>query len=443
MAGDDVTMGATTEGLKEAMAELDRLVNWERRDRTADMGRTLEPAQDLLRRLGSPETGPRFVHVAGTKGKGSVSAIVAAALSAAGVRCGCYASPHVERVTERVRIDGVEVDEAALSRGLQAALGAREQAIAEGTPAQASTWFDLFTAAALRVFSEAGCEWVVLECGLGGRLDSTNAVDGDVCVLTNVDLEHTAVLGDTLRAIATEKAEILPAGGVLVLGLPEDEGEVCAVVREVVARKGGRARFLEELPESFDERNVATARAALHEVAALGGPPLAASFSQDVLQAGRLKARCERFQLGEREVILDGGHVASSISGLLEQLDREGGPSSPREAVLALGREKDAEAVLKALRGHVDRLHCTTSMEGPLATGEDLARLGRELGIDARDAGSPSEALEAALGGGALRVLVLGSFYLAGELRPLLVQRAEASASCSPSSQTSSSPTPS
>ena len=82
-------------------------------------------------------------------------------------------------------------------------------------------------------------------------------------------------------------------------------------------------------------------------------------------------------------------------------------------------------------------------MEGPLATGEDLARLGRELGIDARDAGSPSEALEAALGGGALRVLVLGSFYLAGELRPLLVQRVEASDSCSPSSQTSSSPTPS
>ena len=82
-------------------------------------------------------------------------------------------------------------------------------------------------------------------------------------------------------------------------------------------------------------------------------------------------------------------------------------------------------------------------MEGPLATGEDLARLGRELGIDARDAGSPSEALEAALGGGALRVLVLGSFYLAGELRPLLVERAEANDSCSPSSQTSSSPTPS
>jgi dihydrofolate synthase/folylpolyglutamate synthase len=443
MAGEGVTMGATTERLIEVMGELDRLVNWERRDRTADMGRTLEPVQDLLRRLGDPHRGPRFVHVAGTKGKGSVSAIVAAALSAEGIRCGCYASPHVERVTERVCVDGVEVDEAALSAGLEAALSAREQAIVEKTPAQGATWFDLFTAAALRVFSEAACEWVVLECGLGGRLDSTNAVDGDVCVLTNVDLEHTSVLGDTLRAIALEKSEITPAEGVLVVGLPEDDGEVSAVVREVVARKGGRARFLEELPESFDACNEATARAALREVAQLGGPPLAASFGQEVLKAARLKARCERFRLGEREVILDGGHVASSISGLLEQLDGGEGASSPCEAVLALGREKDAEAVLKALRGHVDRLHCTTSMEGPLAAGEDLAVLGRELGIDARDAGSPGEALEAALGGGALRVLVLGSFYLAGELRPLLVERAEASDSCSPSSQTSSSPTPS
>jgi len=443
MAGEGTTMGASTEALKEAMAALDRLVNWERRDRTADMGRTLDPVQDLLGRLEDPHHGPRFVHVAGTKGKGSVSAIVAAALSAAGVRSGCYASPHVERVTERVRVDGVEVDEATLSAGIEAALGAREQAIAEGTPAEAATWFDLFTAAALKVFSGAGCEWVVLECGLGGRLDSTNAVDGDVCVLTNVDLEHTSVLGDTLSAIATEKAEILPEGGALVLGIPEDEGEVSAVVREVVARKGGRARFLEELPESFDARNEMTARAALQEVAAIGGPPQAANFKRDVLQAARLTARSERFQLGEQEVVLDGGHVASSVSGLLEQLDREGAASQPCEAVLALGREKDAEAVLKALAGHVDRLHCTTSMEGPLATGEDLARQGRELGIDARDAGSPSEALEAALAGGARRVLALGSFYLAGELRPLLVQRAGASDSCSPSSQTSSSPTPS
>jgi len=443
MAGEDMTMGATSKRLIDVMGELDHLVNWERRDRTADMGRTLEPVQDLLMRLGDPHHGPRFVHVAGTKGKGSVCAIVAAALSASGVRCGCYASPHVERVTERVRVDGAEVDEDVLAVAIKQALNAREAAISDGTAAGASTWFDLFTAAALLVFSDSACEWVVLECGLGGRLDSTNVVDGEVCALTNVDLEHTSVLGDTLTAIANEKAEILPSGGVLVLGATEDDGELSDVVREVAARKGGRWRFLEELPETFEERNAATARAVLLEVAECGGPVDAANFDVSTLRAARLPARGERFSLGGSDVILDAGHVASSIQGLLAELERGEGAPLTCEAVLALGREKDAEAVLKALRGHVDRIHCTTSMEGPLATGEHLAELGRELGIDARDAGSPSEALEAALGGGAARVLVLGSFYLAGELRPLLVARAEASDPCSPSSQTSSSPTPS
>ena len=443
MAGTDTSRGATCGRLQDALEELDRLVNWERRDRTADTGRTLGPVEDLLARLGDPHRSLRVVHVAGTKGKGSVASIVAAALSAAGVRCGCYASPHVERVTERVRLDGAEVAEEDLADALERALSQRTRAIAEGTAAVDATWFDLFTAAALLLFNEAGCEWVVLECGLGGRLDSTNAVDGEVCVLTNVDLEHTSVLGGTLRAIASEKAAILPTGGVLVVGSIEEESELCLVARETAAERDGRVRFLTEQPPTFALRNEAIARAALEEVTSCGGPAGAALFGADVLRAARLPARAELFRLENKDVVLDGAHVASSVAGLLRELLDEGVGSGRCEAVFALGREKDATAVLKALRGHVDRLHCTTSKEGPLATGEDLARLGREIGIDARDAGTPREALEAALGGDAAWVLVLGSFYLAGEIRPLLMERAEAGGTCSPSSQTSSSPTPS
>ena len=129
MAGIDTSMRTTSARLIDVLEELDRLVNWERRDRTADMGRTLEPVRDLLTRLGNPHLAPRVVHVAGTKGKGSVAAIVAAALSAAGVRCGCYASPHVERVTERVRVGAEEVEEEVLAHALELALSHREQAI--------------------------------------------------------------------------------------------------------------------------------------------------------------------------------------------------------------------------------------------------------------------------------------------------------------------------
>ena len=128
MGSSDLTMGARAARLIEAMEAMDRLVNWERRDRTADMGRTLEPVRDLLARLGEPHKVARVVHVAGTKGKGSVAALIAAGLSAAGARCGCYASPHVERVTERVRVDGEEVGEEALAEALERALLAREDA---------------------------------------------------------------------------------------------------------------------------------------------------------------------------------------------------------------------------------------------------------------------------------------------------------------------------
>jgi len=447
-AGDNPDMTGTRRSQERAamrlegvMDELDRLVNWERRDRTADMGRTLEPVRDLLARLGEPHKVARVVHVAGTKGKGSVAALIAAGLSAAGARCGCYASPHVERVTERVRVDGEEVGEEALAEALERALLAREDAQREDTAASSATWFDLFTAAAFQLFADAGCEWVVLECGLGGRLDSTNAADGDVCVLTNVDLEHTAVLGDTVRAIAKEKAAILPEGGVLIVGSVEEESELSRVARELAAERDARVRFMDERGGTFAEQNERVARAALEEVVACGGLRAAPRLGADVISAARLPARAERFTVGARPVVLDGGHVGSSVRGLLEELSQEEAFSGPCEAVLALGREKDAAAVLKALRGQVDRVHCTTSNGGPLATGEELAQLGRELGIDAKDAGSSREALEAALDGDASWILVLGSFYLAGELRPLLLELNDDT--CSPSSLTSSSPTPS
>ena len=214
------------------------------------------------------------------------------------------------------------------------------------------------------------------------------------------------------------------------------------VAKATAAAQEGSVRFVEERAGStFKEHNVRVARAALEEVEARGGPAASALLDQAVISSASLPARAERFAIGGRAVVLEGAHVASSVTGLLDELAREEPFGSPCAVVLALGREKDARAVLKALRGHADRVHCTTSHGGPLATGEELAQLGRELGIDARDAGSAREALQAALSGDSSWVLVLGSFYLAGELRPLLLELDQDK--CSPSSQTSCSPTPS
>src|SRR4051812_14556517 len=137
--------------LAAALARLDVLVDWERRDRQG-MRQGLDPAIDLLARLGDPHTRFRAVHVTGTKGKGSTSSMIGAGLTRAGIKTGLYTSPHVDRVTERVRIDGIEVDDDVLGDALERVLVAREAAIAAGTPADESTWFDVLTSAAFLVF---------------------------------------------------------------------------------------------------------------------------------------------------------------------------------------------------------------------------------------------------------------------------------------------------
>ena len=208
--------------LAEAMARLDALTDWERRPRrTMRVG--LAPMLDLAARLGDPHRAFRSIHVAGTKGKGSVSALIEAALARAGLAVGRYGSPHVERVNERVSVGGRDVDDRTLARGLARALDAYEAARGERTAAAEATWFDLLTAAAFVIFREAGVEWAVVEVGLGGRLDSTNIVTGEIAVVTNIGLEHTEILGGTRGAIAGEKVGILKPGAVLVTTLDRDD----------------------------------------------------------------------------------------------------------------------------------------------------------------------------------------------------------------------------
>ncbi len=142
---------AENHDLARAMARLDALTDWERRPRNT-MRVGLEPMQDLAARLGDPQKSFRAIHVAGTKGKGSVSALIEAALAHAGLRVGRYASPHVERITERVSVQGHDVDEPTLARALNRALDAYEAARKAGTPAANATWFDLLTAAAFLIF---------------------------------------------------------------------------------------------------------------------------------------------------------------------------------------------------------------------------------------------------------------------------------------------------
>ena len=194
--------------LARASSRLDALVDWEHRSRAA-MRVDLEPVRDLLARLGDPHRRLRVVHVTGSKGKGSVCALIEAGLVHAGLRAGRYASPHLEHLNERVSLLGQPIADAALADALFTTLDALAAARNAGTRGGAATWFDAMTAAALLAFAEAGLEWAVVEVGLGGRLDSTNIVLPELAIITNIGLEHCDVLGATREAIAAEKAGIV------------------------------------------------------------------------------------------------------------------------------------------------------------------------------------------------------------------------------------------
>lgn len=200
----------------------------------------LDRIRELLERLGRPQDRLKFVHVAGTNGKGSTCAYLASILSAAGHRTGMFTSPYIERFEERIRVDGVMISPDEL-RDVTLAVREHAEAMAEET-GDHPTEFELMTAVALEHFARCGCDIVVLEVGLGGRLDSTNVIDApEACVIARIGLDHTALLGSTLAAIAGEKAGIIKEGSAVV-SWPQ-EPEAMAVIEHAAAEHGCELRM--------------------------------------------------------------------------------------------------------------------------------------------------------------------------------------------------------
>ena len=199
----------------------------------------LERIRELLDRLGRPQDRLKFVHVAGTNGKGSICAYLASILQAAGYRTGMFTSPYIERFEERIRVDGAMIGLDDL-RDVTLTVREHAEAMARET-GDHPTEFELMTAVALEHFARSGCDIVVLEVGLGGRLDSTNVIDApEVCVIARIGLDHTALLGNTLAAIAGEKAGIVKDGSPVV-SWPQ-EPEAMAVIERAAVEHGCELR---------------------------------------------------------------------------------------------------------------------------------------------------------------------------------------------------------
>lgn len=430
--------------LAKVLGKLNDLVDWERRDRSITAPRfDLGPTLDLLFRLDNPQRNFKSVHVTGTKGKGSVCALIEAALHQAGINVARFSSPHVERITERITFGGKDVGEAELADFLKRVWTAREQAVLDKSPAMHSTWFDVLTAAAFLAYSEFGVEWAIVEVGIGGRLDSTNTINAAIAVVTNVELEHTQLLGRTRAAIAREKAGILKAGATLVTGVPP-ESEAGRVLSEIAGRLGAPTIAIETgAAMSLRDCNAALAKGVLDCLGAQGvrtrdekrqpGDPVGSwLLTEAAIAAAQLPGRMERLAIARggflsdpqrTTIILDGAHVPFNLRAVLRDIENAGKPHAPCIVVISLGRDKDAAEMLSALRGFADYVVFTANTSGPPQHDPSLMRgIAGKLGIRGEIIDEPRQAFRRGvdLTRHAGWLLITGSLYLVGTIRPLV-----------------------
>lgn len=397
----------------------------------------LEKTRGLLSALGDPQKSFPAVLVAGTNGKGSTSALLAAMAEAAGFRTGLYTSPHLETVEERIRIDGKAIEPGRLGALLEWIVGEAERV--QGTP---PTYFEALTVAAFLGFSESEVDLAVLEVGMGGRLDATNLSEPVLSVITPIGFDHQEFLGNTLAAIAREKAGILRPGRPALAWI--EDVEPATAVRESAALVGARLAFAQDEveiekiePLGWEGQAVRLKtpvraydlRLALlgdHQAKNLGLAVRAAEILEigaEAIAAGaaacRWPGRIEAVDLpGGRRAVLDAAHNESGAAVLAAFLERMGEPVDFLFGALA---DKDYARMIELLAPHGQRWVLTTPQSPRAKAPAELAALlpGREILIEP----DPETALDRALALGGRTLVACGSIYLIGEIRKGLRER--------------------
>lgn len=408
---------------------------------------SLGPMRGALSRMGDPHTLHRVIHVAGTNGKTSTSRLAGRVLLSQGRTAGVFTSPHLQTVEERIEVNGQPVSPDHLAAAISEVAAVVEQEVAEG--GRPLTYFELTTASAFAHFARAGVDALVLEVGLGGRLDATNVVSAEVAVLTGLGFDHTEYLGDTLPQIAREKLGIVAPGARLICGpipseaAPVVERETRSVgaevmwlgkdfgVRSILPRKeGGWTVSVDGLYGSYEDlrlplrgryqtRNLAVAVAS------------AEAWLERGLDADRLRAglaafsapgRMELVGLDSTPLLLDGAHNPEACAVLARSLREEFGERK-WVGVLGVMSDKDLESMIAALAPCLERVVASRAdTPRALRPGELARRIRAVTDLEVIECQEPSGAIRQArrLAGDDGRVLVTGSLYLVGEVRTLL-----------------------
>ncbi|MGO9151050.1 MAG: bifunctional folylpolyglutamate synthase/dihydrofolate synthase [Acidimicrobiales bacterium] len=438
--------GAGAPSLGETLAWLDRHVNLEAIEsgRAGRLGLpSLERINALVGALGDPQATYPIVHVTGTNGKGSTSRMTAAILQACGLSVGTYLSPHLERINERLEFDGVEIsDESFVSvlgtvAEIERFLGIR------------ATWFELVTAAAYAWFADMAAESAVVEVGLGGRFDATNVGNADVAVVTNVELDHTQILGTTRESIAAEKAGIIKSGSLLVLG--DEAPAVSAIFEEEAELVGARAvwrrgaefgcssnrlavggrlidlwtplgRFSDVHLPLHGAHQADNAACAVAAAQAFLETTIEEDVVHDALAAVRVPGRLEVVRRHPL-VVLDGAHNPAGAATAGWALREDFGAARRVIVVMGCLRGRDPGELLSALGP--ERIAAVVACRPPSPRAQEPASVvdaARALGLVAEESGTTAEAVQRALelADRDDLVLVTGSLYVVGAARTAL-----------------------
>ena len=402
----------------------------------------------MMDRLGHPETGMRIVHIAGTNGKGSTAAFVSSILQAAGFCVGQFTSPHLLEFTERIQVNGEQISREDVIRLGQTVLG---------VPMELEcTMFDLALAMGILYFQEQNCDFAVLETGLGGRLDSTNGLSQVplVSVITNIGLEHTQILGDTLEKIAAEKAGILKTGTNAVFGEMEPEAREVLVKRcrelEIPWRDAGELRAGDEplrlgLPGSYQRQNAAAAATVFAVICERCPDFFAGKDTGKILRRGlenavwpgRMEVLCEKPFL-----LADGAHNPQGVRALAKSL-REAWPKERFLFVAGILADKDYGRMLEEMIPLAKKFFTVTVESSRSLQGETTAEFLRQRGQEAEAFDDLRDCLMAAMleaeeaagekagedpdsaaggrkRGGPARIVAFGSLYFIADVKEMM-----------------------
>lgn len=380
---------------------------------------TLGTMRALLAFLGDPQETLRIVHIAGTSGKTSTAYFVRALAQAGGARTGLAVSPHMESITERVQINGVPLTDAAFLTHFN-----RFVLLLQKSGLRPS-YFEILIAFAFWVFAHEKVDLAIIETGLGGLLDATNTVrrDDKLCVITDIGLDHTEILGETLPKIAAQKAGIIQPGNmVIVLDQPP---AALDVIKKIATHKKATLRVATPATHTlppFQRRNLGVA---LATYAALGLPALTPEQLRQAA-AQTPPGRLEVYKIGKKTVIVDGAHNAQKLQALNQALSDRGITKTTVMCNMVAAPQAKIEAAITELlrfasRVIVPEFTIAQDFNGRSALpAADFSEQITRLGTPAQPIPNPADALTALLQSPEDTVVIAGSLYLAQTLRPLL-----------------------